>query len=82
MAESTPRDAIALLKDHHRKVAELFEQFEKARGDGHKEKLAQQIAWSCRSTPRSRKRFSTRPAKAKWTRICSRKATSSTTRRK
>jgi len=43
MAESTSRDAIALLKDDHRKVEELFEQFEKASGDGRKEKLAQQI---------------------------------------
>ena len=43
MAESNPRDAIALLKEDHRKVAELFEQFEKASGDGRKEKLAQQI---------------------------------------
>ena len=43
MAESTSRDAIALLKDDHRTVADLFEQFEKASGDGRKEKLAQQI---------------------------------------
>jgi len=43
MAESTSRDAIALLKDDHRKVEELFEQFEKASGDGRKEKLARQI---------------------------------------
>ena len=43
MPESTQRDAIALLKDDHRKVEELFEQFEKASGDGRKEKLAQQI---------------------------------------
>ena len=43
MAESTSRDAIALLKDDHRNVEELFEQFEKASGDGRKEKLAQQI---------------------------------------
>jgi len=43
MAESTPRDAIALLKDDHRKVADLFEQFEKASGAGRKEKLAQEI---------------------------------------
>src|SRR5207253_8453799 len=43
MAESTSRDAIALLKDDHRKVEELFKQFEKASGDGRKEKLAQQI---------------------------------------
>ena len=43
MAESTARDAIALLKDDHRKVADLFEQFENASGDGRKEKLAGQI---------------------------------------
>ena len=43
MAESTQRDAIALLKDDHRQVEELFEQFEKASGDGRKEKLAQEI---------------------------------------
>jgi hypothetical protein len=43
MPESKPRDAIALLKEDHRKVEELFEQFEKARGDGRKESLAAQI---------------------------------------
>ena len=43
MAESTQRDAIALLKDDHRKVEELFEQFEKARGEGRKENLANEI---------------------------------------
>ena len=37
------KDAIALLKEDHRKVEELFEQFEKAGGDGRKEKLARQI---------------------------------------
>ena len=42
MAESK-KDAIALLKEDHRKVEELFEQFEKASGDGRKEKLARQI---------------------------------------
>ena len=42
MAE-TKQDAIALLKEDHRKVEELFVQFEKARGDGRKEKLAKQI---------------------------------------
>jgi hemerythrin superfamily protein len=36
-------DAIALLKQDHRTVEELFEQFEKASGDGRKEKLARQI---------------------------------------
>ena len=43
MSESKPRDAIALLKDDHRKVEELFEQFEKAIGEGRKETLAQEI---------------------------------------
>ena len=37
------QDAIALLKEDHRKVEELFAAFEKARGDGRKEKLARQI---------------------------------------
>jgi hypothetical protein len=36
-------DAIALLKADHRKVEELFKDFEKAKGDGRKEKLARQI---------------------------------------
>lgn len=43
MADDTNQDAIALLKADHRKVEDLFEQFEKARGDGRKEKLARQI---------------------------------------
>src|SRR4051794_21500569 len=43
MPESKPRDAIALLKEDHRTVEELFAQFEKARGDGRKEKLAREI---------------------------------------
>ena len=43
MAESSPRDAIALLKDDHRAVEDLFDQFEKASGNGRKESLAQQI---------------------------------------
>ncbi|HKX91425.1 MAG TPA: hemerythrin domain-containing protein [Sphingomicrobium sp.] len=43
MAESTSRDAIALLKEDHRKVEELFAQFEKASGDGRKQKLAREI---------------------------------------
>ena len=37
------QDAIALLKADHRTVEELFEKFEKAKGDGAKEKLAMQI---------------------------------------
>ena len=36
-------DAIALLKADHRKVEDLFAKFENAKGDGAKEKLAQQI---------------------------------------
>jgi len=43
MPETTSQDAIALLKQDHRTVEELFAQFEKASGDGRKEKLAQQI---------------------------------------
>src|SRR5437773_72749 len=35
--------AIALLKADHRKVEELFKDFEKAKGDGRKERLARQI---------------------------------------
>ena len=37
------QDAIALLKEDHRSVEELFEQFAKATGDGRKQKLAEQI---------------------------------------
>ena len=43
MAESTPKDAIALLKADHRTVEELFEKFEKASGDGRKQKLAEAV---------------------------------------
>jgi hypothetical protein len=43
MAAEEKMDAIALLKADHRKVEDLFEQFESARGDGRKEKLARQI---------------------------------------
>jgi len=37
------QDAIALLKADHRKVEELFGQFESATGEGRKDKLARQI---------------------------------------
>ena len=41
---SVPRlDAIALLKADHRKVEDLFEKFETAKGDGRKQALAEQI---------------------------------------
>jgi len=43
MPEAQTIDAIALLKADHRKVEDLFEQFEKATGDSRKEKLAAQI---------------------------------------
>ena len=43
MAETEKMDAIALLKKDHRKVEELFADFEKASGDGRKQKLAEQI---------------------------------------
>lgn len=43
MAESQFTDAIALLKADHRKVEDLFEQYEKARGNSSKQKIAQQI---------------------------------------
>ena len=43
MAETKPQDAIALLKEDHRKVEELFAEFEKARGDDRKQKLALEI---------------------------------------
>lgn len=43
MAESKSQDAIALLKQDHRTVEELFEKFEKASGDGRKQALAEEI---------------------------------------
>ena len=43
MAETKQQDAIALLKKDHREVADLFEDFEKASGDGRKQKLAHKI---------------------------------------
>jgi hypothetical protein len=42
MAKS--QDAITLLKDDHRAVEKLFKEFESAKGDGRKEKLAHQIS--------------------------------------
>jgi hypothetical protein len=43
MPESKAKDAVALLKQDHRTVEELFADFEKARGDGRKQKLAMEI---------------------------------------
>lgn len=43
MATSEPLDAIALLKADHRKVADLFDKFQAAKGDGKKKALADEI---------------------------------------
>ena len=43
MAEAKAKDAVALLKEDHRAVEELFAQFEKASGEGRKQKLATEI---------------------------------------
>jgi hypothetical protein len=43
MDRSSPQDAVALLKSDHRAVEDLFADFEKAREDGRKQKLARQI---------------------------------------
>ena len=43
MAATKSQDAIALLKEDHRKVEKLFKEFESAKGDGRKERLARQI---------------------------------------
>ena len=43
MANEGRQDATHLLMEDHRKVEELFEQFEKASGDGRKQQIARQI---------------------------------------
>jgi hemerythrin superfamily protein len=43
MAEGKPQDAIALLKQDHREVEEMFASFQKASGEGRKQKLAHDI---------------------------------------
>ena len=43
MAEAGKQDAVALLKQDHRTVEELFAAFEKASGEGRKQKIAQEI---------------------------------------
>jgi hemerythrin superfamily protein len=43
MAESKSEDAITLLKNDHREVEKLFKEFESAKGEGRKQKLAHQI---------------------------------------
>jgi len=44
MAETKTQDALALLKEDHRKVEKLFKDYESAKGEGRKEKLARQIS--------------------------------------
>ena len=43
MAATKSQDAIALLKEDHREVEKLFKEFEDAKGEGRKEKLARRI---------------------------------------
>lgn len=43
MAQKDKQDGIALLKQDHREVEELFSKFEKAKGASQKQKLAEQI---------------------------------------
>ena len=43
MTESQALDAIALLKQDHRTAEDLFAEFEKAGGEGRKQKIAEQI---------------------------------------
>lgn len=43
MAASKSKDAIALLKEDHDAAQKLFKEFESAKGDGRKEKLARKI---------------------------------------
>ena len=43
MADTKTPDAIALLKQDHRTVEELFEKFEKASGEGRKQQIAEQV---------------------------------------
>ena len=43
MASTEKTDAITLLREDHRKVEDLFKQFEKASGDGRKQRIAEQI---------------------------------------
>ena len=45
MAETKTQDALTLLKEDHRAVEKLFKEFENAKGDGRKEKLAREICF-------------------------------------
>ena len=43
MAKGKQEDALALLKNDHDEVHKLFKQYEEAKGEGHKERLARKI---------------------------------------
>jgi hemerythrin superfamily protein len=45
MPQTKTQDALTLLKEDHRAVKKLFKEFENAKGDGRKEKLARQICF-------------------------------------
>jgi hemerythrin superfamily protein len=45
MPQTKTQDALTLLKEDHRAVEKLFKEFENAKGDGRKEKLARQICF-------------------------------------
>ncbi|WP_205481099.1 hemerythrin domain-containing protein [Sphingomonas arenae] len=43
MSDKTAPDAVTLLKEDHRRVEELFKEFQKAKGDGAKKRIAEKI---------------------------------------
>ena len=43
MAHKAAPDAVTLLKEDHRRVEELFKEFQNAKGDGRKKKIAEKI---------------------------------------
>ena len=75
MAETKSQDAIALLKEDHRAVEDLFKEFEEAKGGGRKQKMAPaDLPRTNDPHRRSRKRFSIPPARARSRKTCSRRA--------
>ena len=79
MAAPDPLDAIALLKADHRAVEALFAKFEAAKGDGAKQRLAEQICMELTVHTKIEEDSSIRPARARWRKTCSRRPMSSTT---
>ena len=77
--ENKPQDGLQLLASDHRKVEELFAQFEKARGASAKEKLVRQICTELKIHARSRRRSSIPRSAARWRRTRSTKPMSSMT---